>query len=307
MLAANLLPRANTIHIDGRVLAFTAGVSALVGVLCGLWPVVRLRVRALTSAIREADTRTASGRSTFGNGIVVAEIALAFALLVGAGLLLKNLMLLEQRDAGIQTSRIVAFDVAVAGNRYKADEQQSAFFREAVESPSGRWRRRSCRRDEPPADVSLRLERRDEHRGGNPWGPRDAPLVENRWIAGDYFKTMGIPLVQGRLFDERDRKGNTQVVVINRAMAEKFWPGRDPIGRRLAPGSTHRLVAGRRRRRQRALVRPGLDGSVRNVPDDRPAAVRRDDHRGAHDGAAIRTPSSGARDRSSDRSTRCSR
>ena len=85
-LALNLLPRASTIHIDGRVLAFTAIVSTIVGVLCGLWPLVRLRVGALTASIREGDTRTASGRSTFGNGIVVAEIAIAFALLVGAGL-----------------------------------------------------------------------------------------------------------------------------------------------------------------------------------------------------------------------------
>jgi putative ABC transport system permease protein len=238
VLASNLLPRASTVHIDGRVLAFTAGVSVLVGVLCGLWPVVRLRVRALTSAIRDADTRTASGRASFGNGIVVAEIALAFALLVGAGLLLKNLMLLEQRDAGVQTSRIVAFDVAVSGNRYKADEQQAAFYREAVD------RLRAVGGVEAVGGTShlpmYRFGWNGEMsiEGGNPWSPRDAPLVENRWIVGDYFKTMGIPLVQGRLFDQRDRKGNTQVVVINRAMADKFWPGRDPVGRRVAPGSS---------------------------------------------------------------------
>ena len=178
------------------------------------------------------------GRSTFGNGIVVAEIALAFALLVGAGLLLKNLMLLEQRDAGVQTSRILAFDVAVAGNRYKADEQQSAFFREAVDRlrAIGGVEAVGATSHLPMYRFGWNGEMSIE--GGNPWSPRDAPLVENRWIAGGYFKTMSIPLVQGRLFDARDRKGDTQVVVINRAMAEKFWPGRDPIGRRLAPGSS---------------------------------------------------------------------
>ena len=238
MLAANLLPRANTVHIDGRVLAFTAGVSALVGVLCGLWPVVRLRVRALTAAIREADTRTASGRSTFGNGIVVAEIALAFALLVGAGLLLKNLMLLEQRDAGVQTSRIVAFDVARRRQPLQGGRAAVGLLPRGCRSPRavGGVEAVGATSHLPMYRFGWNGEMSIE--GGNPWSPRDAPLVENRWIAGDYFKTMGIPLVQGRLFDERDRKGNTQVVVINRAMAEKFWPGRDPIGRRLAPGST---------------------------------------------------------------------
>jgi putative ABC transport system permease protein len=220
------------------VIAFTAAVSTIVGVLCGLWPLIRLRVRTLTSAIREGDTRTASGGAAFGNGIVVAEIALAFALLVGAGLLVKNLLLLERRHAGIQTSRIVAFDVAASGPRYSADEQQTALFRDIVD------RLRAVGGVEAVGATShlpmyrfgwngeLTIE------GGNPWGPRDAPLVENRWIAGSYFRTMGIPLVRGRLFEARDRAGSTQVVVINQAMADKFWPGKDPIGRRVAPTSS---------------------------------------------------------------------
>ena len=238
-LALNLLPRASTIHIDGRVLAFTAIVSTIVGVLCGLWPLVRLRVGALTASIREGDTRTASGRSTFGNGIVVAEIAIAFALLVGAGLLLKNLMLLERRDAGIETTRIVAFDLATSGPRYKPDDQQSALFRDVLERlrAVGGVQSVGATSHLPMYRFGWNGELTIE--GGNPWGPRDAPLVENRWIAGNYFSTMGIPLLQGRPFDQRDRKGSGQVVVINRAMAEKFWPGQNPIGRRVASsGST---------------------------------------------------------------------
>ena len=62
--------------------------------------------------------------------------------------------------------------------------------------------------------------------GGNPWNPGDAPLVEWRWIAGDYFKTMGNQLLQGRLFDDRDEPGSPQAIVINKSMAAKFWPGR---------------------------------------------------------------------------------
>jgi putative ABC transport system permease protein len=237
-LAGNLLPRASTVHVDARVVAFTAGISILVGILCGLWPVVRLRIHALTSAIREADTRTASGRSGFGNGIVVAEIALAFALLVGAGLLMKNLMLLERRDAGVRTSRVVAFDVAVSGSRYKEDAQQSVFYDEVVDRlrSTGGVEAAGATSHLPMYRFGWNGEMSIE--GGNPWSARDAPLVQYRWITGDYFKTMSIPLLQGRLFDRRDTKANTQVVVINRAMAEKFWPGRNPIGRRVAPGDS---------------------------------------------------------------------
>jgi putative ABC transport system permease protein len=75
--------------------------------------------------------------------------------------------------------------------------------------------------------------------GGNPWPAGSNPLVEYRWIGGDYFRTLGIPLVKGRLFEDTDRQGSRQVIVINKAMAEKFWPGQDPIGKRISPGASN--------------------------------------------------------------------
>ena len=94
VLAGNQLPRATSIEIDGRVLAFAAATSLVVGLFCGLWPLLRLGPGDLTGVVREGDTRTISGGRRLGNGLVVAEIAIAFALLVGAGLLVKNLVLL---------------------------------------------------------------------------------------------------------------------------------------------------------------------------------------------------------------------
>jgi putative ABC transport system permease protein len=235
-LAGTQLPRAATIAIDGYVLAFTAAVSLLVGVFCGIWPLVLLRTRQLASAVREGDLRTASGGQRFGNGLVVAEIALAFALLVGAGLLVKNLVLLRSRDAGIRTDRIVAFDIAPSGARYKSPEQIVAFHRalyarlaqigaaESVGMTSGL----PMYRFGSNGEMSIE--------GGNPWPPNQAPLVEYLWIYGDYLKTMGIPLLKGRALDERDRSG-ARTVLINQAMADKFWPGTDPIGKRFGQGT----------------------------------------------------------------------
>lgn len=141
MLAGNQLPRAASIAIDGRVLAFTAVVSLAVGICCGLWPLVLLRTHELAAAVREGDSRTGSGAGRrFSNGLVVGEIALAFALLVGASLLVKNLMLLQRRDAGIRTERIVAFDVAPSGPRYKDRTQASRSIASC---------RRALRRSEP--------------------------------------------------------------------------------------------------------------------------------------------------------------
>src|SRR3982074_1441286 len=72
--------------------------------------------------------------------------------------------------------------------------------------------------------------------GGNPWRPNEAPLVEYRWMYGDYLKTMAIPLLKGRLLDERDRR-TSKAVLINQAMADKFWPGEDPLGKRFGQGT----------------------------------------------------------------------
>jgi putative ABC transport system permease protein len=236
VLAANQLPRAASIEMDGRVVAFAVAVTFAVGILCGLWPLVLLRTRQLASAVREGDTRTASGGGRrLGNGLVVAEIAIAFALLVGAGLLVKNLLLLQARDAGVRSERVVAFDIAPAGPRYKAPEQLISFYREL----QGRLaqidliERVGMTSHLPMYNFGYNGEMTIE--GGNPWGAGENPLVEYRWIYGDYLKTVGVPLLQGRMLDDRDRLGS-RTVLINKAMADKFWPGKDPIGKRFGQG-----------------------------------------------------------------------
>ncbi len=241
-LAATLLPRAATVQIDARVLGFTAMVTLVVGVLCGLWPLLRLRTRELAGAVREADTRTGSGTGgRFGNGLVVAEIALAYALLVGAGLLVKNLILLQGRDAGINPTRVVAFDVAPAGPRYSDAARVTAFYRDLLErlDPVGGVESVGATSGLPMYRFGANSELTVE--GGNPWNPGDAPLVEWRWIAGDYFRTMSIQLLQGRLFDDRDKPGSPEAIVINKSMADKFWPGKNPIGKRVSTGGNRWL------------------------------------------------------------------
>jgi predicted permease len=237
VLAGTQLPRAAGIGIDARVLAFAGALSLAVGVFCGLWPLVLLRAGELAAAVREGDTRTVSGAGgRFGGGLVVAEIALAFALLAGAGLLVKNLVLLHARDAGIRTERVVAFNVAPAGPRYDAPEQQLAFYRELHARLAATGGVESAGMI---SHLPMRVFGWNSYfnvEGASPWRPEDAPLVEHRWYHGDYLETVGIRLIQGRLLDDRDGAGS-RTVLINQAMARKFWPGGDPIGRRFGHGS----------------------------------------------------------------------
>ena len=236
-LAENQLPRGSTIEMDGQVLAFAAAITLAVGVFCGIWPMILLQTRQLASVVREGDSRTASGSGRkLGNGLVVAEIAIAFALLVGAGLLVKNLVLLRGRDAGMRTERIVTFDIAPSGPRYEAPQALVAFHRElyarlaqvdVIESLG-------MTSHLPMYNFGYNAEMNIE--GGNPWAANEAPLVEYRWIYGEYLKTLGVPLLKGRLLDGRDGDGS-RAVLVNDAMAQKYWPGQDPIGRRFGPGT----------------------------------------------------------------------
>jgi putative ABC transport system permease protein len=236
VLAANNLPRAATIHIDARVLAFTAVISILVGLVCGLSPLLRLQLKTLTTALREGDTRTASGGATFGNGLVIAEIAVAFALLVGAGLMVKNLLLLERRDAGIRTDHVIAFDISPSGPRYKDGASVSALYRNLYERlvSVGGVQHVGLTSHLPMYRFGSNGEMTRE--GGNPWGANENPLVEYRYLYGDYLKALGIPLLRGRALDTRDGP-NTNNVLINQAMADKFWPNEDPIGKRFGQGT----------------------------------------------------------------------
>lgn len=236
VLAATQLPRASTVAMDGRVLLFTAAVTVGVGIFCGLWPLVRMRSRELTASVREGDTRTGSSQSGVGNGLVVAEIAIAFTLLVGGGLLVKNLLALQNRDTGFEVDRIIAFDLAPAGPRYANPAATLAFYRDLQSrlSQVGGVQYLGFISHLPMYSFGWNGEMQIE--GNLPWNPKDAPLVEYRWFYGDYFKALGIPLIKGRFLDARDGE-ETRTVLINRTMAEKFWPGEDAIGKRFGQGT----------------------------------------------------------------------
>jgi putative ABC transport system permease protein len=128
--------------------------------------------------------------------------------------------------------------VAPAGARYSQPETVKAFYRTLLERLGGIGGVESAGVVSHLPMYRFGTNGEMSIEGGNPWPAASNPLVEYRWVAGDYFKTIGIQLVQGRLFDGRDRDGSPQVIVVNAALAKKFWPGQDPIGKRLAPGRT---------------------------------------------------------------------
>jgi putative ABC transport system permease protein len=260
--APPVVPRMATISLDVTVVLFTLGLALVTGITFGLAPALQVSRQALSETLKQDGGRTAGSRATrrAGNALVVVEVSLAFVLLAGAGLMLKSLVQLEQQDVGFVPDRVLAFDVALPASRYDSDDKIRAFYRDALEGLSSMPGVVSVGATSGLPLYNFGTNGDFSIEGKSLWKPSEAPLAEMRAIGGEYFKTLGIPLVRGRLFTPHDVETNAPVAVINRAMAERFWPNEDPIGKRISiwTGAPHEIV--------------GIVGSVRTyTPASQPA------------------------------------
>ena len=236
--AAGVLPRADTIQLDAGVLLFALGASLGCGLLAGLLPAMRLSVANPAEVLREGGPRTLGGRGgrRLHQTLVVAEIALAVVLLSGAGLLIRSFVRVQTTDRGFDSRNVLLLQIDLPGT-YDTPAKTSAFYTEAVQ------RIRALPGVVAAGAVSdFFIHRQPDYRialeGQPPRRPEDSapPLTEDNVVPG-YFEAMRIPLLRGRLLQDSDLAPNApQVVVINEEMARRFWPGDDPIGKRLKYG-----------------------------------------------------------------------
>jgi putative ABC transport system permease protein len=229
------LPRLHEVTIDTGVLAFTVFVSLSAGVLFGLVPALQLAGRTTVAGLREGGRAT--GRHRLRGALVISELALAVVLLTGAGLLLKSFLRLQQVDPGFQTARLVTFRVSLPESRYPEPARRLQFFERALEGVRGL----------PGVDSAAVVDRVPGAGGasgawlnitGRPLrAGQTPPVVRYQVVSPEYFQTMGIRLVRGRLLTIDDRADHAPSVVISRSLARRFWPSEDPIGRsvRLGP------------------------------------------------------------------------
>ncbi|HSC27212.1 MAG TPA: ABC transporter permease [Vicinamibacterales bacterium] len=228
------IQRLDTVAIDGWVLAFTAGVSILAGLVFGLLPSLSASGRELIGALKQGGRSAAASRGKRTAGaFVIVEVALALILLVGAGLLVRSFAQLLRVDPGFDSERTVTMDVGLPGSRYD-DARRIGFFRRFFE-----------RVDRLPGvhgagAVSFlpltglgAATRYDVI--GQPKPPLgEEPVTDVRVATNGYFRAMGIPLIRGRLFREDDAADAANRVVINEVMARRHWPDEDPIGKRIS-------------------------------------------------------------------------
>jgi putative ABC transport system permease protein len=220
------------IQIDGRVLVFTFVLSTLMGLIFGLVPALHAAMPNLISSLKTG-TKSSTGVSgrQLWNSLVVAEVALSLVVLVGAGLLLRSFWMLSHVDPGFRIARIFTMDIFLPATRYKQSADRVNFFGQLTE-----------RIKTLPGVQSVGIVNRLPLSGsnilvgvtveGSPITAGKPEMIDRRVADPDYFPTMGVPLLRGRYFTAQDSPDSAKVAIVNEAMARRFWPHDDPIGRR---------------------------------------------------------------------------
>ncbi|HVU46427.1 MAG TPA: ABC transporter permease [Terracidiphilus sp.] len=229
-------PRAHDIHVSGPVLAFTLIVSLLTGILFGLAPAMQAsRTDPKRGLQQNARTATASRhQNRLRNSLVVAEVSLACVLLIGAGLMLRTFLNLLHLDPGFREDHLLTASLSLPHARYKTGDLTAQFYDRLSASLNTLPGVESA-----GAGSDLPWTGYDENAGGfQIEGKKPVPNTEfharYHMATPGYFSAMGIPLLEGRFFTEADKRGAPMALIINRAMAQKYWPGEDAIGKRIS-------------------------------------------------------------------------
>jgi putative ABC transport system permease protein len=228
-------------NLDLRVLAFTAAVVVGAAVLVGIWPALRVsRTASLTLSLHEGGRGTSDGaqRQRVRSGLVVAQVALALLLLLGAGLTLKSFRNAQNASLGFNPENILVADISLPKARYDTDEKVVRFNDQLIE------RIRALPGVEAAAlgsnipfdnnewDSSFHLT------GTPPYPPGERPEAEVNHVTPDYFRVMGMPLLRGRAITADDRADRPRVVIIDETLAQKYFPGKDPVGQHIDDNRT---------------------------------------------------------------------
>ncbi|HKS08883.1 MAG TPA: ABC transporter permease [Pyrinomonadaceae bacterium] len=263
LLALNpiAIPQYNRIGIDLTVLSVTLGASILTGIVFGLAPAWQTLKFDLHSALKEGGRTAIADRSQrrLSSLLVIAETAMAMVLLIGAGLLLKSFAHLLDVKPGFSTENVLTMQIGLPNAAYQDPQKRAAFLKQLETNLAG-----------APEVSSVGLVTRLPLMSalnnitsflaieGRQVPPGERPEIDFRRASTGYFQTMGIPLLSGRLVTEQDVANNTSSVLINEAMAKRFFSGEDPVGKRISTANS----TGQQTQWQTIL---GVVGSVRHL------------------------------------------
>jgi putative ABC transport system permease protein len=228
---ANRIPRIDEIRFDGWVFAFNMGVSLVTSVLFGLAPALQLTRARQTRNWKDAAARGSARTGALRSVLVMAEVALALTLLIGAGLLVRSFERLRSVNLGFRPDNVLAVSVQLYGKPYESAAQIQRFDNDVLERISHvdgvtaaglvNWL--------PMSEALIQ----GDFKLGDQQLPPDV-IVAKPAVSPGYFRAMGIPLLRGRSFDEHDTLKSAQVAMVDQSFARRFWPHQDPIGKRIS-------------------------------------------------------------------------
>jgi putative ABC transport system permease protein len=263
-LADRFTARAHEISLNGPVLLFTLAIAAITGIVVGAIPALPGRGR-LSQAIQEGGRTVSAGRGRLRGALIVAQVAVSFVLLIGAGLMFQSLWRLQAVDAGINTGNVLSMRTALNFSKYTTPPLRGQFVTDVVERLRALPGVRSVGAaatfpmNEGGAFVTgVRIQGQAEI------DPARLPRAEVQSATAGYFQTVGIPLLRGRLLDEHDIAGRESVAVISETMARQFFGDADPVGAKISTNG------------QQWLTIVGIVGDVRStLASDRSATFYR--------------------------------
>jgi putative ABC transport system permease protein len=228
------IPRLQEIRLDGRVFGFTLMVSLLTGVIFGLAPALQGAKTELTETLKEGGRSGEGARgASVRSALMIAEVAIALVLMVGAGLLLNSFWRLLQVNPGFDPQQALTFRLSLPDSKY-SPPQAVAFFEQLQARlqnlPGARGASVTFALPFSKSGIvtSLDIE-------GRPVAPGDRPDIDCQIVLPEYFRTMGIRLIEGRDFNARDDLNARPVAIINETLARRFFPNEDPLGKRIRP------------------------------------------------------------------------
>ena len=231
-VAHETVPRMSGLELDGKVLAFSFVVSVLTGILFGVLPALRASKTDLQETLKDSSATTTDAKGKRLRGmLVVAEVALSVALLVGAGLLVKSMFVLLRTDYHFSPDGVLTMDLKVSRGRYKKDGELSRLLHQVLDNVKGVPGVES-------ANLSATLP------GLGDWqreiwpegyeGPQ-GELINVDWsiVSADYFKTMKVPILEGRTFTKDEDEQGKRVVLVDETLARRFWPNQSAVGKHI--------------------------------------------------------------------------
>jgi len=228
------LPGAKPVTMNEAALAFTLAASLFVTLAVGLAPALAARGVDVNKSIREGDSRKGSAKSHgWGRVLVTGEVALAFVLLIGAGLLIRSFLRLREVHPGFEPGHLLTATVSLSQPKYAEPQSVLAFFHQALEAAGAL----------PGVKIaaitnSIPVEGWEEDGPfqieGRPWGANGGPAAVFNVVSDNYLHLLEVPIVHGRGFNSTDNAQSRQVILISENMAKRFWPGEDPVGSRLS-------------------------------------------------------------------------